>query len=76
MVLTRTELRLLEVLMQARPREVSVPDALRAVWGFTEGRATAELVRAHVRNLRLKLGQIGLGDAVRSRRGRGYALVL
>ena len=48
-------------------------DVLDAVWGSHEGVGTAELVRTHVRNLRQKLVGIGLGDAVRVRRGRGYA---
>jgi hypothetical protein len=29
-----------------------------------------------MRNLRLKLAQVGLANAVRSRRGKGYALAL
>jgi hypothetical protein len=33
-------------------------------------------VRAQVRNLRRKLAEIGLPDAVRSRRGHGYSLVV
>ncbi len=74
--LTRTEFRLLTLLLGEQPRDVSLPEVLRGVWGFTEGRGTSELVRAHVRNLRTKLAQIGLPDAVRSRRGRGYALTV
>jgi DNA-binding response OmpR family regulator len=74
--LTRTEFRLLQVLLDHQPREVPLLELLQAVWGFTEGRGTSELVRAHVRNLRVKLGQLGLPDAVRSRRGQGYALVV
>jgi DNA-binding response OmpR family regulator len=72
--LTRTEFLLLDVLYERRPREVGLMDVLQTVWGFTEGRGTSELVRSHVRNLRLKLAKIGLPDAVQSRRGRGYAL--
>jgi DNA-binding response OmpR family regulator len=74
--LTRTEFRLLEVLFERQPSDVSLAEVLMAVWGFTEGRSTSELVRTHIRNLRAKLVQIGLVDAVRSRRGRGYALVV
>ena len=74
--LTRTEYRLLAYLLQHRPKEVPLPELLDAVWGFTEGRGASVLVQAHVRNLRLKLARIGLADAVRSRRGRGYAFVL
>ena len=75
-LLTRTEYRLLALLFDQSPREVPLDVILQGVWGFTEGKRTSDLVRAHVRNLRRKLEQIGLGDVVRSRRGRGYALVL
>jgi DNA-binding response OmpR family regulator len=34
------------------------------------------VLRAHVRNLRMKLAQVGLPNAVRSLRGKGYALVV
>ena len=74
--LTRTEFRLLEVLFERQPGEVGLVEVLQAVWGLPEGRGTSELVRAHVRNLRVKLAKIGLPDAVRSRRGRGYALAV
>jgi DNA-binding response OmpR family regulator len=74
--LTRTEFLLLEVLYERRPREVAAVDILQAVWGSMEGRSTSELIRAHVRNLRRKLLQIGMEDAVQSRRGRGYALAV
>jgi DNA-binding response OmpR family regulator len=73
--LTRTELRLLEVLHERQPADVPLVEVLSAVWGFTEGRGASELVRAHVRNLRAKLAQVGLVDVVRSRRGHGYAFV-
>jgi DNA-binding response OmpR family regulator len=75
--LTRTEFRLLSYLFETQPREVPLTELLASVWGFTEdGRSASVLLRAHVRNLRLKLAQVGLGDAIRSRRGRGYVLVL
>lgn len=73
-VLTRTEYRLLSALFEHRPHEVSLGDLLEAVWGTREGVGAAELVRTHVRNLRQKLAKIGLGEAVRAKRGRGYAL--
>jgi DNA-binding response OmpR family regulator len=73
-LLTRTEFRLLEVLQERSPSDVSLEQLLDSVWGTAEGIGTAELVRTHVRNLRQKLSQVGLPDAVRSHRGRGYAL--
>jgi hypothetical protein len=74
--LTRIEFRLLETLLSRRPREVSIAEAMQAIWGASGGSGTPAPLRSHVRNLRQKLGQIGLADSVRSRRGRGYALAL
>lgn len=72
--LTRTEYRLLELLRQHQPRDVSLDEVLESIWGSREGYGTAELVRTHIRNLRGKLRQIGLSEAITSRRGRGYSL--
>jgi hypothetical protein len=72
--LTRIEFRLLEILYQRRSYDVPLEQLLDFVWGTSEGLGTAELVRSHVRNLRQKLSYIGLPDAIRSHRGRGYAL--
>ena len=72
--LTRIEFRLLEALYERRPDDLSLERLLESVWGTTAGVGTAELVRTHVRNLRQKLGQVGLPDAIRSHRGHGYAL--
>ena len=72
--LTRIEFRLLEVLYERRPEDISLERLLESVWGTTAGVGTAELVRTHVRNLRQKLSQVGLPDAIRSHRGHGYAL--
>jgi DNA-binding response OmpR family regulator len=74
--LTPIEFRLLEVLHARQPVEVPVEDLVLQVWGFKDDRGTSQMIRAHVRNLRHKLAQIGLPNAVRSRRGRGYALAL
>jgi len=72
--LTRIEFRLLQLLHDRRPADVTLAEVLIAIWGSTEGQGTSELVRAHLRNLRRKLLEIGLTDAIRSRRGRGYSL--
>lgn len=74
--LTRSECRLLERLLASRPREVSIAEAMEALWGVSGGTGTPAPLRSHIRNLRAKLGQIGLPNAVRSWRGRGYALSL
>ncbi len=74
--LTRTEYKLLETLMQRRPNEVSLAEAIEAVWGPVPGSGTPAPLRAHMRNLRAKLTQIGLANALRSHRGRGYVLAI
>ena len=74
--LTRTEFRLLEALYGHRGREIAQDEALEAAWGAGDWSGNVAVLRAHMRNLRLKLAQIGLPNAVRSLRGRGYALVV
>jgi DNA-binding response OmpR family regulator len=49
---------------------------MEALWGAGDWSRNLSLLRAHMRNLRLKLAQVGLANAVRSRRGKGYALAL
>jgi hypothetical protein len=49
---------------------------MEALWGAGDWSRHLALLRAHMRNLRLKLAQLGLANAVRSRRGKGYALAL
>jgi hypothetical protein len=73
--LTPIEFRLLEAAYARRGRELTPLEAVEAAWGPGE-RASAAVLRAHVRNLRHKLDQIGLPNALRSLRGRGYSLVL
>ncbi len=75
-VLTPTQLRLLELLVLRRNSDLSADEILETLWGTNEGLGGSELVRAHIRNLRFKLAQLGLEGAIRSRRGRGYALVV
>jgi hypothetical protein len=75
-LLTRTESRLLALLLERQPAAVSTAAVLREVWGYEEADVDPELVRTHVRNLRRKLGELGLPDAVQSQRGHGYRLVL
>jgi len=74
--LTRTEFLLLEALMANPGGEVAPEEVMEAVWGPGDWSRNVGLLRAHMRNLRLKLAQIGLSNAIRSRRGRGYALHL
>jgi two-component system OmpR family response regulator len=72
--LTRIEFRLIEALQEQQPADATLESLLESVWGTTVGVGTSELVRTHVRNLRQKLSQIGLPDAIRTHRGHGYAL--
>jgi len=74
--LTRTQARLLALLIDRQPAPVATLDILREVWGFDGSDGDAELVRTHVRHLRQKLTEIGLGEAIRSQRGRGYRLAI
>jgi DNA-binding response OmpR family regulator len=74
--LTRIEYQLLEALLDRRGNVVSLDEAMEALWGAGDWSRNLSLLRAHMRNLRLKLAQVGLANAVRSRRGRGYALSL
>ena len=69
--LTRTESRSLESLLAQTPNEASAAEAIEAVWGGSGGNGTPAPLRSHVRNLRLKLRQLGLPDSARSRSGRG-----
>jgi DNA-binding response OmpR family regulator len=74
--LTPTEYRLLEAAYGCRGRELTLEQALEVAWGPGEWSGNVGVLRAHVRNLRMKLAQVGLPNAVRSLRGKGYALVV
>jgi DNA-binding response OmpR family regulator len=74
--LTRTEAQLLDALLSRRGGVVTLDEAMESLWGAGDWTRNLSLLRAHMRNLRLKLAQVGLANAVRSRRGRGYALAL
>jgi DNA-binding response OmpR family regulator len=74
--LTDIEFRLLETLLANRPSIVPVQGVIQAVWGASGVGSTPASLRSHVRNLRSKLAQIGLSNALRARRGRGYSLAV
>jgi DNA-binding response OmpR family regulator len=74
--LTRIEYQLIETLLSRHGGVVSLDEAMEALWGAGDWSRNLSLLRAHMRNLRLKLAQVGLANAVRSRRGKGYALAL
>jgi hypothetical protein len=74
--LSRTEYQLLDALLSRRGGVVTLDEAMESLWGAGDWTRNLSLLRAHMRNLRLKLAQVGLANAVRSRRGKGYALAL
>jgi DNA-binding response OmpR family regulator len=74
--LTRSEYQLLETLLGRRGGVVLLDEAMEALWGAGDWSRNLSLLRAHMRNLRLKLAQVGLANAVRSRRGKGYVLAV
>jgi DNA-binding response OmpR family regulator len=74
--LSRTEYQLLDALLTRRGDVVTLDEAMESFWGAGDWSRNLSLLRAHMRNLRLKLAQVGLPNAVRSRRGKGYALAL
>jgi DNA-binding response OmpR family regulator len=74
--LTRTEAQLLDALLSRRGGVVTLDEAMESLWGAGDWTRNLSLLRAHMRNLRLKLAQVGLANVVRSRRGRGYTLAL
>jgi len=73
--LTPTEFRLLAYLMERADRSVSLDELLENVWGHLPGTGAAEVVRAHVSNLRHKMSALG-GSArlLRTLPNRGYRL--
>ena len=75
--LTPTELRLLATLMAQPGRYISAETLLEQVWGFPAGTGGAEIVRAHVSNLRRKLRSHGEDpQLLRTIPYQGYAFVV
>ncbi|MCH8815384.1 MAG: response regulator transcription factor [Chloroflexi bacterium] len=74
--LTPTETRLMRCLARAKGEVVPVSALIRLVWGIEPRTGSRDMVRAHVRNLRMKLrrasGQDGLLETLPR---QGYRLV-
>ena len=71
--LTRIEFALLSRLVYADGQVVALEQLLRDVWGWVPAQGSAELVRTHIRSIRLKLAAAGVADTVlRNMRGQGY----
>ncbi|MFQ5878764.1 MAG: response regulator transcription factor [Dehalococcoidia bacterium] len=75
-VLTPTEFRLTQYLMRRANTLVGVDELLEQVWGYHPQTGSPEVVRAHVHNLRLKIGRVlPEGDVLQTVPRRGYRLV-
>lgn len=72
--LTQREFALLHLLVQNGNRPVSVKEILAHVWGSQDAVSGGDIVEGHVSQLRKKLAQIGLPDAIETYRGFGYGL--
>jgi DNA-binding response OmpR family regulator len=71
--LTRTEFDLLARLVAAEGEAVSAERLLCDVWGNVPAKKGHDLLRTHIRNVRIKLASVGAPDtALRSVRGLGY----
>lgn len=71
--LTSTEHRLLRYLMEHPNKAFSPSHLLEAVWDYPPNTGDADLVRAHIRNLRAKLGnEADVSRFIRTIHGVGY----
>lgn len=72
-VLPETEGRILKALIEHYPQLVSKQELSAAIWGDTEY-VDENILQVNMTRLRKSLNAAGLGDIVRTVRGRGYAL--
>lgn len=73
--LTLTEHRLLRYLMEHHNQALSPEHLLEAVWGYPTNTGDADLVRAHIRNLRAKLSKLDSEKQfVKTIHGVGYMI--
>jgi DNA-binding response OmpR family regulator len=73
--LTPTEFRLVRYLMQRPGQLAPTEELLEQVWGYDGGLGGAQLVRAHVSNLRRKLRAMGEdGQLIQTAPYRGYGV--
>lgn len=73
LVLPETEGRILKTLIAGYPELVSRGEIFSAVWG-TEEYVDENILQVNMTRLRRSLGEIGLGDRIRTVRGQGYRL--
>lgn len=73
--LTSTEHRLLRYLMEHTNQALSPSHLLEAVWGYPTNTGDPDLVRAHIRNLRSKLGKLDKSKKfIKTIHGVGYMI--
>lgn len=73
LLLAETEGKILKLLMEKYPNTVSKGELLSVVWG-TEEFVDENILQVNVSRLRKSLSEIGMSDAVRNIRGKGYLL--
>ena len=71
MELTRNELKILACLLAHPGQIVARADLIEALWD-SEIYIDDNTLSVNVTRLRAKLGQLGLGEAIKTRRGMGY----
>ena len=72
--LTSTEHRLLRYMMEHPDQALSPSHLLQAVWEYPPNTGDPDLVRAHMRNLRAKVDQVGNRRFIRTIHGVGYMI--
>lgn len=72
-ILAETEGKIMKLLMEAYPNVVSKRELFSEIWG-TEAFVDENVLQVNMSRLRKNLAEIGMGDAVRNIRGKGYVL--
>lgn len=73
MILPETEGKILRLLMEKHPQTVSHSEIFRAVWE-TEEFVDENILQVNITRLRKNLSEIGLKEAIRTIRGKGYCI--
>ena len=71
--LTRNEFRILEMLIENKGRTVSRDALMERLWS-TDSFVDENTLSVNVNRLRKKLEEVGLEDAIRTRKGEGYLI--
>jgi DNA-binding response OmpR family regulator len=75
-LLTPTEFRLADYLMRKVNVTVDTEELMQQVWGYYPNTGNREVVRTHIKNLRLKLrNAVGEEGLIQTLPGRGYRLM-